>query len=342
MIRQALMIAALSLASASAFSQDTVFDDRWYVGVKGGGARLGDDRLTDSLAPYFGAYIGRYFSPDFSLDLQLDTYSTEFDSDDIGIPAGRGDDFDIFSYGVFGRYYFGAEARERIYGLAGIGIQEHDSFLDDGRDIFASLGLGVLSKLTPNLGARLEFEARYDNDRETRDSSSGFFDLIASVGLNYSFGQPPAAPTSQAPPAREPAPARPAAPRPAPPAPAPVREVVAEFDSAVTFAFDSARIRPEAEDELDRAAKILSVRDEIILIEVAGHTDDIGPDSYNQQLSVRRAQAVADYLAAKGISRDRMEVRGYGEARPRVANTSPENRARNRRVVLTVLERNGN
>jgi OOP family OmpA-OmpF porin len=72
---------------------------------------------------------------------------------------------------------------------------------------------------------------------------------------------------------------------------------------------------------------------------VAGHTDSIGTEEYNQDLSVRRAESVADYLVQNGVSRDRLRVVGYGETRPKVPNDTPENRQQNRRVVLSILER---
>jgi len=330
-------------ALVSAQSDEVVFDDRWYAGVMAGGARPGADRLTDSSELYYGAYLGRFFSPNFSLDLQIDTYSTEFESDKlanagVAAPPGFFDrDFDIFGYGLTGRYHFGDSGnKHRPYGLVGFGIQEHNSFLDEGRDMYISWGLGIQSRFGENVRLRTQLEGRYDNDRETRNSDNGFVDMIASIGLSYSFGEPPRPPQ----PAPPPEPVRPSPPPPAPaPVPQPPPEVMFEFDSTVLFAFDSDALRPEARAELDRAADILAPRDDIILVEVAGHTDSVGPEDYNQDLSVRRAQAVADYLVRNGVQRNRLRVVGFGETRPKVPNTSPENRQQNRRVVLSILDR---
>jgi len=339
-----ILLAVLIFVSTlvSAQTDGVVFDDRWYAGVMGGVARLGEDRLTDSTEPYFGAYVGRFFSPNFSLDLQIDSYSTDFDRNDLATvainpPPNFDRDFDIYGYGLTGRYHFGdAGKRHRPYGLIGLGIQEHDNFLDDGRDMYVSWGAGLQSKFGENIRLRTQLEGRYDNDRETHNSDSGFIDLIASVGLSFSFGKPPRAP-QPAPPSE---PVR-AAPPPAAPAPRPQPEpeVMFEFDSTVLFDFDSSDLRGEARAELDRAADILAPRDDIILIEVAGHTDSIGTEEYNQDLSVRRAQSVADYLVQNGVSRDRLRVVGFGETRPRAPNDSPENRQLNRRVVLSILDR---
>lgn len=119
--------------------------------------------------------------------------------------------------------------------------------------------------------------------------------------------------------------------------------VIYEFDAAVFFEFDSARLRPAAIAELNEAAAVLNLHDEFLRIEVAGHTCDIGSAEYNQGLSERRARSVRDHLVNEGgVDPNRLVVRGYGEERPKVPNTSTENRQQNRRVELVVLERRRN
>jgi OmpA-OmpF porin, OOP family len=74
-----------------------------------------------------------------------------------------------------------------------------------------------------------------------------------------------------------------------------------------------------------------------IRVEVAGHTDAVGTDAYNQKLSECRAQVVADYLAGHGVANAEIaSVNGYGESRPIDTNDSAEGRARNRRTELNV------
>ncbi len=108
----------------------------------------------------------------------------------------------------------------------------------------------------------------------------------------------------------------------------------------VTFGLDSSQLRPEATTELDEAAALLNLHNEIVKIEVAGYTCDLGEAGYNQGLSERRATAVRDYLVNEGgVDADRLMIRGYGEERPKVPNTSTENRQQNRRVELIVIER---
>src|SRR3546814_18449530 len=72
------------------------------------------------------------------------------------------------------------------------------------------------------------------------------------------------------------------------------------------------------------------------IIEVAGHTDSVGTDSYNQQLSQQRAEAVANYLNSRGVMRDRMITVGAGETRPIASNDTETGRAKNRRVEITL------
>lgn len=116
-------------------------------------------------------------------------------------------------------------------------------------------------------------------------------------------------------------------------------EVIAELEEIVTFDFDSAVLRPEAIPVLNEAIEILQLDESIILAEIAGHTCDIGTPEYNQGLSQRRAQSVANYLIENGIDEERLVIVGYGLTRPRVPNDSIENRQQNRRVVISVKER---
>ncbi len=337
MKKYAITGAAMLIASAASVHAQEVYDNRWYVGGTLGATSVDNDRLADEHWPYYGVYVGKFFSPNFSLDFRLDRYEGEFNNSQIAVPAGASDSFDLSSFGLVGRYHFGDPMNDwRPYALAAVGIQDHDSFLDDGRDVYASLGFGANSYLTDNWKLGAELEARYDNDRASFDSDNGFIDAILSINLSYAFGERPrpvVATQEPPPPVVQPPP------RPTPPPPPPEPEVLFEFDAEVTFAFDSADIRPSAEPELNRAAAILDERNEIILVEVAGHTDSIGPEAYNQGLSERRAQSVADYLVSRGVDRDRMQVEGFGETRPKVSNDTPENRQMNRRVVVTILER---
>jgi len=126
--------------------------------------------------------------------------------------------------------------------------------------------------------------------------------------------------------------------QPAPP-PAPTVDRCAEVIRlrGVNFDFDKDDIRPDAEPILDEAATLLAdaLRDcPSNTVSVEGHTDSVGTDAYNQDLSERRARAVADYLTGRGVSASQLASKGFGESTPIATNETSEGRALNRRVEL--------
>lgn len=106
----------------------------------------------------------------------------------------------------------------------------------------------------------------------------------------------------------------------------------------VNFELDSAALTPESRDILDAVAETLKQR-RTYRVEVQGHTDSLGRDQYNRQLSERRAIAVRDYLVARGVPADALTATGYGESQPLVSNDTPDGRSINRRVTLKFSER---
>jgi outer membrane protein OmpA-like peptidoglycan-associated protein len=104
----------------------------------------------------------------------------------------------------------------------------------------------------------------------------------------------------------------------------------------VTFDTDQTNIRPEFQPVLDSVVKVANKFNETTL-RVAGHTDSVGSDSYNQRLSEHRALSVKDYLALRGVAPQRLTAVGYGESRPLASNSSAEGRAANRRVELDLI-----
>ena len=99
------------------------------------------------------------------------------------------------------------------------------------------------------------------------------------------------------------------------------------------FATDSSVLTEEDKALLDKMIATLK-RLNFVDGEVDGYTDSTGSAKYNQALSERRAQAVADYLTSNGIGAHRLTVKGYGEDNPVADNKTREGRAHNRRVVL--------
>jgi outer membrane protein OmpA-like peptidoglycan-associated protein len=99
----------------------------------------------------------------------------------------------------------------------------------------------------------------------------------------------------------------------------------------VFFETGSASLRPESAAELDRLATLLT-QSPLLRIQINGHTDNVGNDATNQNLSEQRAKAVQDYLISKNIATDRLKYKGFGETKPIDSNDTPEGKARNRRT----------
>jgi outer membrane protein OmpA-like peptidoglycan-associated protein len=114
------------------------------------------------------------------------------------------------------------------------------------------------------------------------------------------------------------------------------RGTVLTLSGSVLFASSEAELLPSARNQLSEVADALRQSDSLLTIE--GHTDSRGPDLYNEELSLRRAERVRDFLVSRGISADRITVRGLGEYRPVASNATPEGRANNRRVEI-ILQR---
>jgi outer membrane protein OmpA-like peptidoglycan-associated protein len=105
----------------------------------------------------------------------------------------------------------------------------------------------------------------------------------------------------------------------------------------IQFEFGKATLLSESFIELDRLVSLMEDASKLV-IEIAGHTDNVGDDASNKALSDRRANSVRDYLLSKGVSDSRIVAKGYGEEKPLVDNKTKENQAINRRVEFRVLK----
>ena len=104
----------------------------------------------------------------------------------------------------------------------------------------------------------------------------------------------------------------------------------------VTFATDSSDLSPAFFNVLNSVGKVLAEYEQTV-VEVAGHTDSTGSESYNQSLSERRATSVSSYLSGQGVISQRVITLGMGEARPVADNGSLAGRQANRRVEITMV-----
>ena len=105
----------------------------------------------------------------------------------------------------------------------------------------------------------------------------------------------------------------------------------------IFFDFDKATLRKESIAELERLHKILTDNPKI-KVKIGGHTDNVGSDAYNQQLSEKRAKAVVDWLIQHGIDASRLQYQGYGESVPIATNETEEGRQLNRRTEFEIID----
>ena len=175
-------------------------------------------------------------------------------------------------------------------------------------------GVGVSTMVSNNWEFRTDVRAL----QKINNGESGTTDAALTMAFNYYF-QPAAAPVAE-------------------PAPAPVQQAAPQTRTItvrlnVEFEFDKAVVRAVYGDELAAVANAMKAHDDIDLV-LEGHTDAIGTDAYNQDLSERRVAAVKAKIAQDyGIDPSRISTVGYGESRPIADNSTDEGRARNRRVV---------
>lgn len=111
--------------------------------------------------------------------------------------------------------------------------------------------------------------------------------------------------------------------------------IVVEFSSNILFGFDKSLLSFDAKANLDKLVTVLNEYKDTD-IELQGHTDNKGSESYNQNLSEKRAQTVSGYLAAKGISSGRLNIKGFGESAPKYDNDTESGRTQNRRVEFLI------
>ena len=105
----------------------------------------------------------------------------------------------------------------------------------------------------------------------------------------------------------------------------------------IYFEFNKSTLLQESYFELMQLVALLRAYPRM-QVEIQGHTDAKGSDSYNLKLSEARARAVADYVVAKGIDARRLQAKGYGKSQPVSDNDTDEGRALNRRVAFKILE----
>jgi peptidoglycan-associated lipoprotein len=199
-----------------------------------------------------------------------------------------------------------------------------------------SIGVGATYRL--GLNDREDVLPGFDDDHDDAFGLQVRLTFHRGVKTYVAPAAPAAPPPAAAPPAATPAPPAPAPPaaapppaaRPAtqaPPAPGELEDILFDFDRDV--------IRPDALPILQRVLAALRANPAMRL-RIEGHASAEGTAEYNLALGERRALAAQNYLASQGIDRGRLTTLSYGEERPKLPNTSEENRAQNRRAAFVV------
>ena len=112
--------------------------------------------------------------------------------------------------------------------------------------------------------------------------------------------------------------------------------IILNMPSNITFASDQSDIKPNFYEVLNSVAIVLKEFNQT-LVDVNGHTDSDGSDAYNEELSSRRANAVAQYLVSQQLDSQRFSVQGFGESQPIASNASASGKAQNRRVEIQIV-----
>jgi len=354
--------------SATVATADEV--GKWYVNPIAGYLFTDEDRNVDD-DTYFGLSTGRHISSEWSAELNL--LSGDYDSE---IGAGE---LDITAVSLDALRVFNRESRFSPFISAGVGIigdrrggggrRNNNVLAQVGAglliDLFESSGGGLLLQLRPEAKGRIDFFDRGPID--------DFVDVSVGIGFSLAFGESDRAePVARAePPPPPPPPAPVAAPAPPPPPPAPLPPADSDGDGVldtadrcagtprgtavdavgctrkgsitlqgVNFDTNAATLTGDSRPVLNDVATDLKKYPRL-KIEVQGHTDSVGADAYNLNLSQQRATTVRSYLMAQGVLPEQLSAKGYGETQPAADNTTPAGRKENRRVVLAVLENPG-
>ena len=214
----------------------------------------------------------------------------------------------------------------RPFLLFGIGLQrdrvERPLGRVSGTSPYLTAGLGFQVGLSDQWSMQADLRSvrgrlRHDEDFGFDKSNNRYL----TIGLNYAFNKPPAPPPPAPAVVEQPAPP----PEPAPAPPPPPRFEKITLTATELFEFDSAKLGP-VQPRLDEIAAALTADPSITDVDITGYADRLGSEKYNLKLSEQRANAVRDYLVAKGIDGARLKAYGKGEANP-VVTCDNKNRA---------------
>lgn len=364
MIKRFLFCGALLAAPVLAHADDDV--GHFYLNPQAGW--LITDHKRDTKDDWlYGLGLGYNISQHWSAQLNWNEgrVRDRFDSGNLKLDALTLDMLAVFNRGAPVAPYL-------TFGLGD--LRQRPSLALDSDKIMPEAGAGLMLKLwqssndTATFSLRPEIKARWSDQNFL--GTRHLVDYMGLVGFQFSFGPGKAPPP---PPAPLPAPPPPAAATPAPPPPpvTPAAPLDSDHDGVpdsvdrcpntppgvavdqfgcpqqgsitlegVNFATNSDQLTEDSRPILDTVADGLRKHPRL-RVEVQGHTDSTGAPKYNLSLSQRRAESVRDYLVSRQVPAQQLVAKGYGQTQPVASNTTKEGKARNRRVVMLVLENPG-
>jgi OOP family OmpA-OmpF porin len=304
----AVISATLMMSSAASAANDI------YIGAKAGKSWANDACTTavcDDDSHGYGVFLGQNIS---------DNVALEFGYDDLGKFTGDGmTDDSATAFTIAPKVTLPVLDKFDVYGKLGVASVDYGS----ERDPSFMGAVGVDVHATDKLSVRLEYQTLTDVNNDLVRAQLN----TTSIGLLYKFGTP-AQPVVEA---VEPAPV--------------VEEVVAptvtmqklnmKLDSSSSFATASAELSPVAKTQIAEVVAVLKQYPQAV-VSVTGHTDSVGSEAYNQKLSEKRAQAVANEIIAQGVDSSRVTAAGKGELQPVASNDTETGREMNRRVEIDV------
>lgn len=339
------LVSVAQTMEGGAYQSVPSFDDRWYISPFASYTWADEDRGTSDGAGW-GFAVGKPINEWLNLELRM-TYtdlSTQNPSDLSWSQVeneynrfvrhgyiGTGD-FTVGDVGLDGLFFFSRGAVQPFL-LAGLGAIQDDFDCDytpanfvggcnSGTDwsFMAEAGAGILVPMGDNLSFRLDGRYRYDDNSGGYRSASDFGDWLVTAGIYIPIGAKykPAAPVTR----------------------------TFELSADALFGFNKDTLSPTGVTTISNFARDLGDSASYTNVRVAGHTDPIGSEAFNQDLSERRANTVANQLVTDGVPSDRITAIGYGESQLKVTEAecaSAGSRAAlieclqpNRRVEVTV------
>lgn len=292
----AIVAASALTATATATAED------WYVAPAVGFVFADKDDFD--LGPSLYLSAGRQIFDKWNIELSA-AYSE--------LDVNNGGDYERIALNASALYFpFERDSGITPFALASVGGANVDFAGTSNYAPVIELGAGaLLDTFSDAFTLRGELRYRMDiHDGKDEYNNETFYEWTALIGAQFALGgsdDPMPASASDAP----------------------------LVLPAVTFPLDSAQLTRNARATLDEVVAVLNAHPDLV-VSVVGHADDTGPSDYNYTLSIKRAEAVTEYLVEAGVSENQLSEKGIGEGRPVASNSTDDGRQRNRRVEFHV------